>query len=125
MIDHRLVVYGTLAPGRENAHELEHLGGTWTEVVIHGHLVPSGWGFAAGYPAIALDPEGPPVAAWLLESDRLPESWDDLDWFEGTGYRRRAVAPRRHGVELAEAWIYEVCPLEEQPDEEGPAPVVR
>ena len=125
MIDRRLVVYGTLAPGRENAHVLEHLGGTWTEVVIHGHLVASGWGFASGYPGIELDADGPAVPGWLLESSALERAWDELDHFEGSGYRRRAVRPSIDGVVGDEAWIYEICPLDEQPDVEGPSPVMR
>ena len=125
MIDRRLVVYGTLAPGRENAHVLEHLGGTWTEVVVHGHLVPSGWGFASGYPAIELDPDGPAVEGWLLDSAALEHAWPDLDHFEGSGYRRRPVVPTIDDVAQPEAWIYEVCPLDEQPDTEGPSPVLR
>ncbi len=124
MIDRRLVVYGTLAPGRENSHVLGHLGGTWSEVVIRGHLRPSGWGFASGYPAIELDESGPDVAGWLLESSALEHAWPEIDAFEGAGYRRRRIIPRVDGVAQPEAWVYEVCPVDEQPVAEAPSPVM-
>ena len=48
----RLFVYGTLAPGRPNAHVLADVPGTWESATVRGTLVQDGWGAAAGYPGI-------------------------------------------------------------------------
>ncbi|MEM9761774.1 MAG: gamma-glutamylcyclotransferase family protein [Pseudomonadota bacterium] len=104
--EHRLAVYGTLAPGRANAHVLADIGGSWTTGTVRGRLVELGWGAAQGYPGILLDPEGEAVAVHLLFAENLPAHWERLDAFEGSGYRRRSVS-----VETAdgpvEASIYE------------------
>jgi len=84
----RLAVYGTLAPGRPNHHLLRGLSGRWIEGTVRGHLREEGWGAEQGYPGLNLDPDGPTVAAQLLDSPELPEHWTKLDEFEGSGYRR-------------------------------------
>lgn len=89
--DRRLFVYGTLAPGEENAHVLAHCRGDWMRGSVKGRLVNTGWGGALGFPALQIDPEGERVAGWLLRSDDLPESWSALDEFEGEAYRRSLV----------------------------------
>jgi len=94
--DRHLFVYGTLAPGEENAHVLAHCRGDWTRASVTGRLVDTGWGAAMGFPALQIDPEGERVAGWLLQSDDLPASWSALDEFEGEAYRRSLVM-----VELA------------------------
>lgn len=57
----RLATYGSLAPGRANAHQLDGLTGRWIEGEVRGTLVAEGWGSALGYPAIVLDADGPEV----------------------------------------------------------------
>ena len=47
-----LFVYGTLGPGRPNAHILENIGGTWQEGHVGGSLLEKGWGAKMGYPGI-------------------------------------------------------------------------
>ena len=84
----RLAVYGSLAPGRANHHELAGLSGEWREGIVHGHFHPDGWGAALGYPAIVLDPAGPGVPVQVFTSPDLPAHWVRLDAFEGDGYRR-------------------------------------
>ena len=84
----RLAVYGTLAPGRPNAHVLADVPGRWIEGTVRGVLHESGWGAALGYPGIVLDPDGPTVAVSVLESPALRDHWRRLDAFEGPGYRR-------------------------------------
>lgn len=64
----RLATYGTLAPGRSNAHMLAKIDGQWSVGTVRGHLVEKGWGAALGFPGIILDA------------------------FEGDGYRRVPVA---------------------------------
>ena len=85
---HRLFVYGTLAPGRPNAHVLEGVTGTWEAATVRGRLLPKGWGAAAGFPGIVLDEGAPEVPGLLFTSEELGESWEHLDKFEGDGYER-------------------------------------
>ena len=106
---HRLAVYGTLAPGRSNHHELAGIEGTWRQGVVHGHLVASGWGAAEGYPGIRLDPDGPRVDVSVLESQDLPDHWQRLDEFEGEEYERVMASVSCDG-ELIEASIYALRP---------------
>ncbi|MBC3263460.1 gamma-glutamylcyclotransferase, partial [Salmonella enterica subsp. enterica serovar Javiana] len=49
-----LFVYGTLGPGRPNAHVLEKIGGSWTEGHVGGSLLNKGWGAEMGFPGIVL-----------------------------------------------------------------------
>ena len=86
--DRRLAVYGTLAPGRPNHHQLSDLSGRWMSGSVRGRLRTGGWGAELGYPGIDLDPDGPAVEVGVLESPDLPAHWARLDEFEGPGYRR-------------------------------------
>jgi gamma-glutamylcyclotransferase (GGCT)/AIG2-like uncharacterized protein YtfP len=54
--DCRLAVYGTLAPGCANHHELSDLSGLWIDGKVRGQLFPRGWGAEMGYPGIVLVP---------------------------------------------------------------------
>ncbi|WP_108837470.1 gamma-glutamylcyclotransferase [Tateyamaria sp. Alg231-49] len=87
-----LATYGTLAPGRANAHQLEELKGHWSLGIVRGHLKEAGWGAQMGYPGLILDPEGDAVEAKLFHSTDLPGHWARLDAFEGPGYARVAVS---------------------------------
>lgn len=102
---HRLVTYGTLAPGRPNHHQLDGLEGRWLLGHVHGTLLASGWGAALGYPALIADPDGPEVPAYVFESSDLPDHWDRLDDFEGPGYRRVPIAVHTPDGPV-EAFIY-------------------
>lgn len=108
----RLAVYGTLGPGRSNHHVVEPYGGTWTHGRVRGDLVESGWGAAVGYPALRMRADGPWVTVYLLESDRLPAGWPDIDAFEGAEYQRILVpvfADRDDATEIiAIANLYEI-----------------
>jgi gamma-glutamylcyclotransferase (GGCT)/AIG2-like uncharacterized protein YtfP len=90
--DCRLAVYGTLAPGCANHHELSDLSGLWIDGTVRGQLFPEGWGAEMGYPGIVLDPDGPTVDVQVFESSDLPDHWARLDEFEGSGYRRAITA---------------------------------
>src|SRR5215813_6221759 len=85
---HRLIAYGTLAPGRPNHHQLAALDGRWIPGVVRGDLINAGWGDELGYPALLLKPDGAPLAVQIFESKDLPDHWERLDEFEGPGYRR-------------------------------------
>lgn len=107
-LDTRLAVYGTLAPGRPNEHELARYGGTWITGTVRGHLRDRGWGAAHGYPGIVLDADGPEVEVHVLTSDALVDDWARLDEFEGPGYRRATVRVATDDGPVA-AWIYELA----------------
>lgn len=104
-IDCRLAVYGTLAPGRPNHHQVADIAGRWFDGSVRGRVAHTGWGAAIGYPALTLTDAGETIAVQVLESADLPQHWARLDEFEGSDYRRAAV-----GVDTAdgvvEAWIY-------------------
>lgn len=116
----RLATYGSLAPGRQNHHIVEALGGTWTDGVVEGDLAYFGWGAAVGFPALRLRSGGPAVAVQVLASAGLPGAWTDLDAFEGREYRR-VLAPVWSAAEpgarvlLAVANLYEAAAPTEQP----------
>lgn len=103
--DTRLAVYGTLAPGRVNHHQISALAGTWQRGTVKGKLLSSGWGAALGFPGLILDPLGPLVDVYLFESAELPEHWCRLDEFEGSGYRRVVATVNTEGGGRS-AWIY-------------------
>ncbi|EGD59215.1 hypothetical protein Y88_1277 [Novosphingobium nitrogenifigens DSM 19370] len=89
--DLRLATYGTLAPGRPNAHQLADLGGTWATGVVRGRLIAQGWGADLGFPGMVPDEDGEEIAVHLFYSSELPAHWPRLDAFEGEGYRRVPV----------------------------------
>ena len=102
----RLFVYGTLAPGKENQHVLGDLPGNWREATVRGRLVDEGWGAALGSPAIVPDDQAEPVEGFVFSSSRLAERWQQLDAFEGSGYRRVRVVARLAEGGTVEAWVY-------------------
>jgi gamma-glutamylcyclotransferase (GGCT)/AIG2-like uncharacterized protein YtfP len=110
----RLAVYGTLAPGKPNHHQLARLEGSWRPGRVSGRSIDHGWGAAIGYPALELDPAAPPVDVHLFESPDLPGHWDRLDAFEGEGYRRVIASVSTEEGEV-DAWIY-VAPHGSLPD---------
>jgi gamma-glutamylcyclotransferase (GGCT)/AIG2-like uncharacterized protein YtfP len=87
----RLAVYGSLAPGRQNHHIVQPLGGTWTAGVVEGDLSTHAWGAAIGFPALTPRPGGPAVSVHVLTSPALRGAWAELDAFEGSEYRRVLV----------------------------------
>ncbi|MGI9367185.1 MAG: gamma-glutamylcyclotransferase family protein [Rhizobiaceae bacterium] len=89
--EHRLVTYGTLAPGRVNHHQLADLKGTWQKGTVVGRLLDKGWGAVHGCRGIILDPSGEKVEVHIFESVDLPSHWSRLDEFEGEGYKRSIV----------------------------------
>ncbi len=86
-----LAVYGTLAPGRQNYHIVEPLGGDWTDGFIEGDLQQTGWGATLGYPAFRPRAGGPILKICILKSPLLPSGWKHVDEFEGPEYIRILV----------------------------------
>ena len=107
-----LFVYGTLAPGRSNANQLNGIRGLWRRARVQGHLYPEGWGAAAGYPGIVLDADGSNVNGFVFTSARLADHWQRLDAFEGPGYERVRAKVTIDSNEQIEAWVYALSALE-------------
>ncbi len=99
--EHRLIVYGTLAPGEVNNFLLAGLRGTWERCVIRGRM-----GQWYGFKAFRWDPEGEEHPAWLLTSPALPEKFPELDAFEGEAYQRSIIPAQVEGRRVL-AHIYE------------------
>ncbi len=104
-----LFVYGTLCPGRSNAHILETIGGEWRPGYVTGTFYARGWGAAADFPGIVLDANGPRVNGYLFLSDRLAAHWPMLDEFE-EGYDRVSVEVTTDDGQQVSAWIYQLQP---------------
>ncbi|XYQ53402.1 gamma-glutamylcyclotransferase family protein [Pectobacterium carotovorum] len=101
-----LFVYGTLGPGRPNAHILEQVGGTWQEGYVEGSLLNKGWGAEMGYPGIVLNNSGQRVYGFIFTSENLKTHWDFLDEFEGDEYERVPVSVITSGGEAVNSCIY-------------------
>ncbi len=102
----RLFVYGSLGPGRPNAHVLEDIGGSWLDASLKGRLLEAGWGAEMGFPGLVLDDQGQEVTGFVFSSDKLQERWPMLDRFEGDGYERvKAQVTLDDGSHL-DAWVY-------------------
>jgi gamma-glutamylcyclotransferase (GGCT)/AIG2-like uncharacterized protein YtfP len=102
----RLFVYGSLAPGRDNAHVLADVPGTWEPAVATGTLRAQGWGAALGFPGIVLDPQGGEVRGLVFTSDELKRHWARLDAFEGEGYVRVTTSVRLDDGRRVDACVY-------------------
>ncbi|MRS90111.1 gamma-glutamylcyclotransferase [Enterobacteriaceae bacterium RIT714] len=101
-----LFVYGTLGPGRPNAHILENIGGSWQEGHVGGSLLNKGWGAEMGFPGIVLDDSGHRVQGFLFTSENLHSHWHVLDDFEGAEYARVPVDVMTVGGETIKSCIY-------------------
>lgn len=99
--DHRLIVYGSLAPGEDNYPLLADLPGTWEKCAIRGRM-----GGFMGFKSFRPDPRGEEHEAWLFTSPDLPERFPELDAFEGGAYQRVLIKARVRG-RMVWAHIYE------------------
>lgn len=86
--NHRLAVYGSLAPGRRNHELIKPLGGKWRRGKIRGRYYSSGWGAGRAYSGVYLHAAGDEVEVHLLSSASLASQWGRLDAFEGDEYVR-------------------------------------
>lgn len=107
-----LFVYGTLAPGRPNAHILAEVPGTWEPAVVRGYLRQEGWGADHGYPGIVLLEDGDEVEGFIFASEVLSAHWQRLDEFEGSGYRRVLVTAQRSDGRMVQSFIYSLAKAE-------------
>ncbi|MCG3098691.1 gamma-glutamylcyclotransferase [Enterobacter sp. DRP3] len=106
-----LFVYGTLGPGRPNAHILENIGGSWQEGHVGGSLLNKGWGAEMGYPGIVLDDWGNRVQGFIFTSANLHNHWDVLDRFEGAEYERVPVDVTTTAGQTIHSWVYRLKPF--------------
>lgn len=104
-VDHKLAVYGSLAPGEVNHHQLAGLTGQWCSGHVTGRLVHKGRGADLGYLALVPDADGDEIKVQIFYSPDLPDHWDRLDTFEGEGYRRAVITVVTENG-LVDAWIY-------------------
>lgn len=102
----RLFVYGSLAPGRANAHVLADVPGSWQPATVNGRLLQEGWGAAMGYPGLVLDAQGGEVRGQVFSSTELASHWSRLDAFEGEGYERVIGQARLEDGTTVQAWVY-------------------
>lgn len=101
----QLFVYGTLGPGRPNAHVLDAIGGSWETATVSGALRNEGWGAALDYPSIDIDEHGGEVEGFLFTSEKLPDHWAILDKFEGEAYKRVLTKVKRKDGRIVTANI--------------------
>ncbi|WP_217474210.1 gamma-glutamylcyclotransferase family protein [Stutzerimonas stutzeri] len=102
----RLFVYGSLAPGRPNAHILADVPGHWEPASVRGTLRAEGWGAAMGFPGLDLDAQGDRIEGLVFSSAQLAARWPALDAFEGDAYLRTLTAVRLASGETVEAYVY-------------------
>ena len=104
----RLFVYGTLAPGRPNAHVLSHLSGTWQNAGVRGRLLQAGWGAEQGYPGIVIDAAAAMVEGFVLSAEGLQHEWPRLDAFEGEQYQRVVTQALLADGQLVDVYVYQL-----------------
>ena len=76
--DERLVIYGTLAPGRVNHYVIEDLRGRYRDCAVRGRISE-----VDGLPYFTWAPAADTLGAQLFCSKQLPEKWRDLDRLRG------------------------------------------
>lgn len=98
----RLVSYGTLSPGEPNAGVLRHLSGEWESGCVRGEIID-----IDGLPALKwLGGFANAVDVQILTSSELPDSWVELDRFEGDRYRRVLCTVERMDEMVTVANVY-------------------
>lgn len=89
--ENKLIIYGTLAPGKPNHHKISHIKGEWKPAILKGgKLEIKGWGADLGFNGFVpvSENEQTDIPCYVLFSDDLCKNWDFLDEFEGSGYKR-------------------------------------
>lgn len=89
--NHVLIVYGSLAPGKENHHVISHIEGEWKKALIAGVLEDRGWGAGLGYPGFIPKENENSILVDIFISTELPKYWPEIDEFEGDEYQRIVI----------------------------------
>ena len=103
-----LFVYGTLAPGEENAHIMDGMVGEWCKASVRGNRQNIGWGTHKGHPGFIPDEDGDVVNGLIFTSNDLPAHWSRLDQFEGVDYKRIPIKATLENGDVVDAEIYSV-----------------
>ncbi|HFB54760.1 MAG TPA: gamma-glutamylcyclotransferase [Hellea balneolensis] len=103
-----LFVYGTLAPGEENAHIMDGMDGTWHKATVRGQRISTGWGVHKGHPGLIPNAQGAAIEGLVFISDDLPNHWQRLDVFEGEDYQRVRIPARLSNGDIIQAYVYRV-----------------
>lgn len=103
-----LFVYGTLAPGEENAHIMDGMIGTWCKASVRGARSDQGWGVNNRHPGLIPDESGGIVDGLIFTSNDLPAHWERLDKFEGADYHRIPIKATLENGDNVVAQIYSV-----------------
>lgn len=99
--ERKLVVYGTLAPGNVSHSMLSDIQGGWKDCEVNGRVDEIN-----GLPFFDWQPSGPSIKAQLFISAVLPRSWDRLDQFEGSKYKRILIPIRKsHRICIANIYV--------------------
>ncbi|PHQ59015.1 MAG: hypothetical protein COC03_07245 [Robiginitomaculum sp.] len=98
-----LFVYGTLAPGEENARIMD---GEWRKASVRGKRNDKGWGVNKGHPGFIPDKNGDVVNGLIFTSNDLPANWARLDEFEGVDYKRVSIKATLENGDVIETQIY-------------------
>lgn len=101
-----LFVYGTLAPGEENAHIMDGMVGEWHCAFVRGTRYDTGWGTHKKHPGFMPDENAAPIKGLVFISNDLPAHWTRLDKFEGENYQRVPIKAVMDNGEIIEAQIY-------------------
>ena len=96
----KLVVYGTLGPGRSSSHLTDRLKGSWEVCLVSGEVR-----FTDGLASFHWSLDGDEVPAQLFTSADLQSAWQSLDSFEQGEYKRRLI-PYRTTEERGVSYIY-------------------
>ena len=95
--DRQLAVYGTLAPGNMNHKAISDIQGDWEDCTVNGHVYEIN-----GLPFFDWQPRGHSIKAQLFISDILSSSWERLDQFEGSKYKRILIpVTKSNGICIA------------------------
>lgn len=109
--ENKLVVYGTLAPGKPNNHKLAHIKGEWLPALLKGgRLKSKGWGANLGFNGFvpSHENEQEDIPCQVLVSESLTIHWPFLDEFEGSEYRRILAIYEIESGEKGIGYVYAI-----------------